>query len=287
MGLSDYLPAVAAGVLGMTSPIGALVGYGAYSTWDQRRREQQNYKVQKEFAQHGLTWRTADALRSGIHPLAAVGANISAGRPTSVGRTGLTKMGQYMAELQIQKGLATSKMGLDNAMGQYYRAQADSIKGSKPKISPTGYTEPGSGTVQTQEKVPFQSYFGIASGNPPLFQYRSAPGVKGGSYYLMFHKDASEIMEQDIYNNIKVNLIRFTEHLRGTWDFSKQQMDYITGVMKTIKVEQGYKVLWSRSMGNPVRRRLTEQNRNAIFLSEPRPKSRKTQDRTMFDNLPH
>lgn len=34
-----------------------------------------NYEAQKEFAQHGIRWRVADAKAAGLHPLAALGAS--------------------------------------------------------------------------------------------------------------------------------------------------------------------------------------------------------------------
>lgn len=40
-------------------------------------------QMQKEFAQHGIKWRTDDAIASGIHPLAAMGASGASYSPVS------------------------------------------------------------------------------------------------------------------------------------------------------------------------------------------------------------
>lgn len=43
-----------------------------------------NMAAQKEFAQHGVQWKTADAKAAGIHPLYAMGANTTSFSPISV-----------------------------------------------------------------------------------------------------------------------------------------------------------------------------------------------------------
>lgn len=51
----------------------------------QRSMWQKNYEMQKEFAQNGLTWKIQDAARSGISPLAALGASGYSASPMMVG----------------------------------------------------------------------------------------------------------------------------------------------------------------------------------------------------------
>lgn len=46
---------------------------------------QQNVAAQKEFAQHGISWKVADAQAAGLHPLAALGAQTTSFSPVSVG----------------------------------------------------------------------------------------------------------------------------------------------------------------------------------------------------------
>lgn len=43
---------------------------------------EQNIDAQREFAQMGIQWRVADALKAGIHPLAAIGASGASFSPT-------------------------------------------------------------------------------------------------------------------------------------------------------------------------------------------------------------
>lgn len=51
------------------------------------RANEQNLAAQKEFAQHGLRWKTEDAARAGVHPLYALGAPAQSFSPSFVGAT--------------------------------------------------------------------------------------------------------------------------------------------------------------------------------------------------------
>lgn len=46
---------------------------------------QKNLEQQKEFAQHGISWKVQDAMGAGLHPLAALGAQTSSFSPVSLG----------------------------------------------------------------------------------------------------------------------------------------------------------------------------------------------------------
>lgn len=48
----------------------------------QDRINQQNYDMQKEFAQHGIRWKVEDAIKAGLHPLAALGASGASASPS-------------------------------------------------------------------------------------------------------------------------------------------------------------------------------------------------------------
>lgn len=55
----------------------------------QKEAFQRNWEQQQDFAKSGLGWRVEDAKRSGLHPLAALGAQLSGGSPVSVGSADL------------------------------------------------------------------------------------------------------------------------------------------------------------------------------------------------------
>lgn len=49
---------------------------------------QQNIAAQREFAQHGIRWKVEDAKAAGLHPLAALGAQVSSFSPVSIASGG-------------------------------------------------------------------------------------------------------------------------------------------------------------------------------------------------------
>lgn len=122
---------------------------------------ERNIALQKEFAQHGIRWRVADAVAAGIHPLAALGASGASFSPVSLGVDPLPSgkewrdnlgqnvrsavMGRLDPVTRISSGLAIERQGLENdllrlqianyAKGQsgssdvYLTGQADSHSG--------------------------------------------------------------------------------------------------------------------------------------------------------------
>lgn len=60
--------------------VGGLIGADA-----QEDNAKRNIKMQKEFAQHGVRWKVADAKAAGLHPLYALGAQTTQFTPQSIG----------------------------------------------------------------------------------------------------------------------------------------------------------------------------------------------------------
>lgn len=84
----------AAGISAASSLAGSLLSH--FMGESSKRQE---YERQKEFAQHGVTWKVADAERAGIHPLAALGAQTTSYTPQAVYGSdfGLSDIGQNLA----------------------------------------------------------------------------------------------------------------------------------------------------------------------------------------------
>lgn len=84
---------------------------------------QQNMAMQREFAQSGVQWKVQDAIKAGIHPLAALGAQTSSFSPVSVGgeapKMDFGNMGQDVSR------------ALKAAMSQPDREEVDAAQGRK------------------------------------------------------------------------------------------------------------------------------------------------------------
>lgn len=81
--IPDLAPIIGSAAGGAAfGPVGGVLGGavgGTVQEREQRKREQaewdRNLNAQREFAQHGIRWKVADAKAAGIHPLVALGAN--------------------------------------------------------------------------------------------------------------------------------------------------------------------------------------------------------------------
>lgn len=112
-----------------------------------------NAATQKEFAQKGISWRVEDAKSAGLHPLAALGAQILPFTPSYVGDTSvgssLAESGQHLGRaidqaldkggrsyVEKTKALTLEKMALENKL---LESQITRISQSNtPPRPPTG-----------------------------------------------------------------------------------------------------------------------------------------------------
>lgn len=105
-------PAIAAGASLVGSALSARSG-----SKDRRAsisNAQADRDLQREFAQHGIRWRVEDAQAAGIHPLYAMGANVSQASPTQMfvgGGTdysGIGRAGQHIGRA-VQAGMSNDE----------------------------------------------------------------------------------------------------------------------------------------------------------------------------------
>lgn len=83
-------PAVAATAISAASSI--LGGLFGKSSSDKAKKAAQaeaaaDRAMQYDFAQNGIQWKAADAIKAGLHPLAALGAQTMSASPVSIGST--------------------------------------------------------------------------------------------------------------------------------------------------------------------------------------------------------
>ena len=124
-----------------------------------------NQAMQREFAQHGIRWRVADAEAAGIHPLYALGANVTPYSPVfadtgasgrgiasagqqlgrAIGRTSFSRenrlMEQSLNRATLRKAWAEVDLAEQQVAQSFYALQRDAggVPGDRPMPRPPGY----------------------------------------------------------------------------------------------------------------------------------------------------
>lgn len=153
-------------ISGISGVIGGLFGQNS-----QEKMARENIRQQREFAQHGISWKVADAQRAGIHPIYALGAPTHSFSPVSIGDSlgpGIRQAGQDIgrainstsspgqrmtAEMAAAAALNLEKGGLENEL---LRTQIARLKQTvNPPLPEPGqrYGIPGQGATAQPGKI--------------------------------------------------------------------------------------------------------------------------------------
>lgn len=206
-----------------------------WSTDEQRRNNEiirqnnlANQLFQQQFAKNAIRWRTVDAIRSGLHPLAALGANTVSYTPTHVGslQSGGTRynppfsrMGQdftravratlnrYQKEgydEQIKKeNLKTLKLRnklLEKEINKAGSPPAMPLVGKNDFFGSTGIIEEDIKPVRVvRSEVPTSSGVGVQAGIYPMDRFYVD---KDNFVRHMYTQEASEPAESDWTVNV-------------------------------------------------------------------------------------
>lgn len=99
------------------SLLGSVLGAagGVLGSVLQKSAAKKQYNQQVSFAQNAIQWKAADAIKAGLHPLAALGANTVSYSPQQVGDMAgpLSNMGQ-----DIGRSIEATKNGTERSAGQ-------------------------------------------------------------------------------------------------------------------------------------------------------------------------
>lgn len=225
---------VGAGIMAAGGVLGGILGNRA-----QIEAAEKNTAYQREFAQHGIRWKTADARAAGLHPLAALGAQTtsyqsqpftdqvgpaisSAGQ--SIGKayartqeTKLSDIDKQNIALDLEyKRYRNDNLLLEN-MGQ--NAQMSGVLNEK-SANPTvqndlyglGPQPDASKLIEFQpRKVTATDDLGREPGMQPIF----GPGVLPGGFFVdMLGQMSSEALENDGFNKWKITLYRAIQEMK-------------------------------------------------------------------------
>lgn len=113
---------------------GALIGGGASLIGADKQADAMkdaaamNARAQKEFAQHGLRWKVADAKAAGLHPMAALGASSTSFAPSYVGDS---PQGQALADFGQNLGNAIARTSTKSEQMFQQAMQTEQLKNAQ------------------------------------------------------------------------------------------------------------------------------------------------------------
>jgi len=192
------------------------------------RDKAKDRSMQKEFAQHGIRWKVEDAKAAGLHPLAALGAQVSSYAPVSVGSPGLGEglaaAGQDVsrainatrssgervdAYTKSLRDLSLQKMGLENQLLASQIAKINQA-GTPPALPGAGdrYLIDGQGNsplVESSELKRTVSAPGAGSQEPgaiPDVGYARTPS----GFAPVMSKDVKDRLEEDWIGSLLWNI---------------------------------------------------------------------------------
>jgi hypothetical protein len=232
----------------------------------QKRRDAEKERImQREFAMNGISWRVGDAKRAGLHPLAALGANVTSYSPVHAGdQPNLTRsnysaefarMGQAGHNREMQK-LTVERMKKENDLLQ---AQIDNIRKSstgQPTQSDIIQQPEGAQIVPDQVKATKKSDPSVTAGVHAQDRYVID---KNGFLNRTYTEEISEAMESDIAYQLRDYTRRVLSYLKKQGQtslslyrmksFNKFAMDLLKQKVLLPKLKSGkwaYNLNWSQ-----------------------------------------
>jgi hypothetical protein len=205
--------------------LGSLIGAGSsiiggiLGRKNAKKQSQREYERQKEFAQHGIRWKAADAEAAGISKLYALGANTTSYSPQSVGGSdyGISQAGQNIGraiEATQSGSQRQQKMAHQLAQVQLQGLELDNdIKRAKlasaTRLAAQPGTPPAHNSFETTPHVPGQGNSTLVdvrkkiapAGHSPEASYGVHPEVDwyrtSKGYVPQIPQDLAESMEQN------------------------------------------------------------------------------------------
>lgn len=266
-------PAIIGGAIAAGGSIlGGVLGDKATSKANKR-----NIEFQKEFAQHGLSWKAEDAKRAGLHPLYAMGAPTSsptaAIMPKSGKAEGIAQAGQHigravqarqtqaqrqLTQLQLERLSAETKK--EYAIASYYESEASRNTQSRNVSKAIGGSAQAfplrddGRTIRVQELA---DYYDTVEANPDRMvskrkqdpslgagthsawrEYEASPGVKG---VLLYSEEGPSEAVQDAGPQMVWATYQKNKRIYGRKQARRFVNHFFPGYMKVIDIWEGAK----------------------------------------------
>lgn len=132
-----------------------------------------NRDMQREFAQHGVRWKVADAKAAGIHPLAALGASTHSFAPSFQGDTslseGLARVGQ-----DISRSIDATRTAEERRAADAAAAAAQAVRDRNDQAVAESVINRNNAAAAL-DQAQAAEIGSRRAGNPPMAAVRSEP----------------------------------------------------------------------------------------------------------------
>lgn len=166
----------------------------------QRQQDQLNRQMQYDFAQNSIKWRTEDAKRSGIHPLAALGISPSAASP-----------------------VYSSSESPRADFGDMFRAQVSLVKAQTEKAEAEAEAIKD-GSVPGYDGMPINPK-PVDTGSPGSSFSQSGTRIR--SNYIRNEKDYVEVAKEAAQDNDKVKFADIKAKLENGGVPNNEEIDFL------------------------------------------------------------
>lgn len=259
---------------GQSAAVNALTQMGsAFAQKSEGRKiRRDSAKLQREFAQNGLSWKIADAYKNKdlIHPLVSMGANVMSASPSNVGVPDKVTSNFQPGDFSKKK---TTELETEQIRG--VRLQNDILEIEKNKLisgsgDPNVVEQPA---LQTKKTGP-----DTAAGDPAFFQWSR----RGQHAIPIINKDISDNLESDTAASIGNSLDKlFTAAKQFTMPKSKATIKNIKRMMKTLPPpRKGYKWLWDWNKQAPIEVLIKNYKNHSLYYQKWLNKTKKPYKRT-------
>lgn len=158
-----------------------------------------NADFQREFAQNSLQWRVNDAKAAGLHPLAALGANLNAGIPSYVG-SNHSNSSAYAELASLSADLIKSQIEKNEAEAAKSKSESLLNMGQSPVSNPAA-------THRLSQDDQTELIYGSGiTGGAGQYQLVQRPG-KGDVFQLVPSQAVADGIESDNFFNRALNSI--------------------------------------------------------------------------------
>lgn len=174
-----------------------------------------NIAMQKEFAQNGIRWRVADAEKAGIHPLYAMGAQVTPFSPVSVGDGGFAAAGQDLSRAYMATRTEPEKASAYQEASQALTLQNMELQNQLLASQIAKANQPGQVSFPSNNNmIPGQSQSGVV--DLPHERVNHTAGVEPGAIADINYADTGAgylpIPSKDIADRMEDNIVQQINH---------------------------------------------------------------------------